>query len=75
MKEKLQQRLQQLKAEYKVDQEVLAELESKQTNLRNTLLRIDGAIQVLEEVLSESNTSDTLGNGVISAEPMNAEVV
>lgn len=33
---------------------MLGDLEAKQANLRETLLRISGAIQVLEEVLSET---------------------
>jgi predicted nuclease with TOPRIM domain len=53
MKDKLEQRLQTLKTEYEAGQKVLAELEAKQTNVRETLLRISGAIQVLEEALSE----------------------
>lgn len=53
MQEKLYQRLQTLKAEYKSGQQVLDELETKQANLRTTLLRISGAIQVLEEMLAE----------------------
>lgn len=61
MKEQLQQRLQQLKAEFESGQKVLADLEIKQTSLRETLLRISGAIQVLEEELkkAESNTITT----------------
>ncbi len=51
MKEKLEQRLQSLKSEYEAGQKMLAELEVKQANLRETLLRISGAIQVLEETL------------------------
>ncbi|NEP50615.1 MAG: hypothetical protein F6K65_18125 [Moorea sp. SIO3C2] len=53
MKEKLEQRLQSLKSEYEAGQKMLAELEVKQANLRETLLRISGAIQVLEETLGE----------------------
>jgi hypothetical protein len=32
-------------------------LEAKQTNVRETLLRIQGAIQVLEEVLAKNNST------------------
>lgn len=53
MKEQLEQRLQSLKAEFDSGQKMLAELEAKQTNLRSTLFRISGAIQVLEEMLAE----------------------
>ncbi len=54
MKQQLEQRLQSLKAEFESGQKMLAELKAKQTNLRETLLRISGAIQVLEELLAES---------------------
>lgn len=55
MKQQLEQRLNQLKAEFESGQKSLAELESQQMNLRNTMLRISGAIQVLEEELAKSN--------------------
>ncbi len=58
MKEQLEQRLQSLKSEFEAGQKMLAELEAKQANLRDTLLRISGAIQVLEEELTNANTSD-----------------
>lgn len=61
MKEKLQQRLQDLKTEFEDGQKILAELEAKQANLRETLLRISGAIQVLEEMLSETPEDQNLG--------------
>ena len=51
MKEKLSQRLDELKAELKAGQQMEAELEAKLVQLRSTLLRISGAIQVLEEML------------------------
>jgi predicted nuclease with TOPRIM domain len=54
MKEKLQERIQMLKTEFEAGQTMLAELEAKEANLRQTLLRIGGAIQVLEEILSET---------------------
>ena len=55
MKQQLEQRLKDLRAEYESGKKALAELESKQMNLRNTLLRIRNAIQVLEEELSKEN--------------------
>ncbi|MEN6489321.1 MAG: hypothetical protein ABFD66_10665 [Smithella sp.] len=52
MRQKLEQRLEQLKAEFEAGQKMLTELEAKQANVRETMLRISGAIQVLEEELS-----------------------
>lgn len=54
MKEQLQHRLQSLKTEYAEGQKVLADLEAKQASVRDALLRISGAIQVLEELTQES---------------------
>ena len=53
MKERLEQRLKSLKAEFDAGQKLLAEYETKQASLRETLLRISGAIQVIEEELNE----------------------
>ncbi len=55
MKERLEKRLNELRSEFESGQKALADLEVKQVNLRNTLLRISGAIQVLEEELGKSN--------------------
>jgi predicted nuclease with TOPRIM domain len=52
MQDKLHQRLQALKGEYEAGQKMLVDLETKQTTLRDTLLRISGAIQVLEELIA-----------------------
>lgn len=54
MKEQLQQRLQKLRTEFESGQRVLAELAAKQANIQNTMLRIQGAIQVLEEELAKA---------------------
>ncbi|MBD1823539.1 hypothetical protein H6F51_13710 [Cyanobacteria bacterium FACHB-DQ100] len=59
MREKMEQRLQQLRNEYETGQKMLVDLEAKQVNLRETLLRIDGAIQVLEEVLETDSTLES----------------
>ena len=55
MKTQLEQRLAELKAEYEAGQKMLADLESRQQNLQETLTRISGAIQVLEEELEKTN--------------------
>jgi hypothetical protein len=48
-----EQRLAALQAEYEAGQKMLAELDGKRTSLANTLLRIEGAMQVLRELLEE----------------------
>jgi hypothetical protein len=53
MHSQIEHRLQQLRSEFEAGQQMLADLEAKQRNLRETLLRISGAIQVLEEMLAE----------------------
>ena len=58
MKVQLEQRLTELRAEYESGQKILkdielklAELEDRKKSLSETLLRISGAIDLLEEVL------------------------
>jgi len=51
MRELLERRLKELQSEFEVGQKMLAELEAKQAHLKSSLLRISGAIQVLEEML------------------------
>ena len=52
-RQQLEQRLKELRAELESGRKILAELENKQMNLRNSLLRISGAIKVIEEELSK----------------------
>ncbi|MFK0735068.1 MAG: hypothetical protein ACFKPT_30890 [Gloeotrichia echinulata GP01] len=59
MKEQLEKRLAELKAEFASGQKVMADLEAKQANLRDTLLRISGAIQILEEEIGKVSTEST----------------
>jgi hypothetical protein len=49
----MQRRLAELQREFDAGQLELQNLERRQTYLRETLLRISGAMQVLEEILSK----------------------
>jgi predicted nuclease with TOPRIM domain len=60
MKEQIKERLEQLKAEYESGQKMLADLETQESNLRTTMLRISGAIQVLEELLAKAEEEENL---------------
>ncbi|MDB9424842.1 hypothetical protein PN437_07975 [Microcystis aeruginosa CS-564/01] len=60
MKEQIKERIEQLKAEYESGQKMLADLETQESNLRTTMLRISGAIQVLEELLSKAEEEENL---------------
>jgi predicted nuclease with TOPRIM domain len=51
MREQLERRLTALRTEFEEGQRVLAGLETRQAALRDTLLRLVGAITVLEEEL------------------------
>ena len=55
MQEQLTNRLKELKAEFEAGQKKLAEIEGQANDLRTTLLRISGAIQVLEEELAKAS--------------------
>ena len=52
MQQRLLERLNALKEEFKRGQEQLSQLEARAQTLRETLLRISGAIHVLEELAS-----------------------
>jgi prefoldin subunit 5 len=49
--ERVEARLKALRQEYETGQKMLADLQSRQLDLQQTLLRISGGIQVLEEML------------------------
>ncbi len=53
MHEQLQARLEQLQKEYELGQARLRELQAEQSHITETLLRIDGAMLVLKELLNE----------------------
>ncbi len=62
MKAQLETRLQQLRDEYQAGVATLDTLKRREDELRATLLRISGAIQVLEEMLADEAPPDTAGS-------------
>jgi hypothetical protein len=50
----LKARLTQLRKEHEAGMQALSDIQCRQADLRATLLRISGAIQVLEELLGET---------------------
>ncbi|MGV8174347.1 MAG: hypothetical protein ACP5OU_01445 [Methanothrix sp.] len=53
MREQLEKRLDELKAEYDQGEKMLSDLDARREQVRQTLFRISGAVQVLEELLKE----------------------
>ena len=80
MKAQLEKRLKELRNEYESGQKILndietalADLEDRKKNLNETLLRISGAIELLEEVLGvESKTSAPGSSGAGEIDPENS---
>jgi hypothetical protein len=62
LRQRLERRLSELKSEYQAGQKMLVDLEARQAELRQTLLRISGAIQVLEELLAPGAPVDAQGS-------------
>jgi predicted nuclease with TOPRIM domain len=57
IREQIQVRLEELKEELETGQAELQRVEMQRTYLRETVLRIDGAVQVLEELLREGEAA------------------
>ncbi len=53
MQDQLEQRLKELSIEFENGKKTLAELDAKRINVQKTMLRISGAIQVLEEEIKK----------------------
>jgi len=58
MQEQVQRRLAELKSEFETGQARLRELERQEAILRETMLRISGAIQVLQELVDGEPASE-----------------
>lgn len=61
MRDQMELRLDELKHEYEAGQKMLADLEQKRMSLEQTMLRISGAIQVLEEMLATDPAAPATG--------------
>jgi len=61
MHEQIQARLEELKKELEAGQSELQKVESQRTYLRETILRISGAVQVLEELLAQRQPAEQNG--------------
>lgn len=66
MREHVQVRLELLRKELEKGQFELQKIENQRTYLHETILRIHGAIQVLEELLAEGKSAEQ--NGAINAD-------
>ncbi|MFY1637200.1 hypothetical protein ACN27F_28670 [Solwaraspora sp. WMMB335] len=70
MRERLEKRVSELETELHAGQQMLAELEAKRADIQQTLLRITGAIQVLNELLAaEPRTGPVAADGTGPASP------
>jgi len=74
MTEQALTRLAELQREYEVGQRRLQELVAQEVAIRETLLRISGAIQVLGELTGQSASSPAAAAGPPSGEPGEAAV-
>jgi len=59
MKGQLENRVKELKSQLESGEKMMEELDTKRTNLGYTILRISGAIQVLEEMIEKSDENNT----------------
>jgi len=57
VRDQIEKRLSELKIEFEEGQKTLYDLDSRRENLRQTLLRISGAVQILEELLKEEGAA------------------
>jgi hypothetical protein len=68
MRSNLEKRLLELRTELSRGQQHLDSLERQRQDVRDTLLRISGAVQVLEELLQADNAMDQVFRSPESAE-------
>lgn len=61
MREQLEKRLEELRAEFEKGKATLQELEAKTSSVREMMLRLSGAIQVLQEELERESPANAEG--------------
>jgi prefoldin subunit 5 len=69
MKEQITERLKTLEAEAEAGQKMLAEFDARRAALTTTLLRIEGAIQVLKELSNGAESDETVSAGPNGSSP------
>jgi len=69
----VQTRLEDLKKELETGQAELQQVDRQRAYLRETILRISGAIQVLEEMLAEQQSSEHNAAGPVETQPAAAQ--
>jgi hypothetical protein len=74
MRDRLQTRLGELKKEFVTGQARLQEVEKQQMYLRETMLRISGAIQMLEELLADGASVEQNGTHSDEKHPLSDQV-
>ncbi len=66
MREQMEERLRTLQLEFNAGQEILTDLETRQTDVRTTLVRMSGAIQILVELLTQPKASAEVNSDAVS---------
>jgi prefoldin subunit 5 len=69
MRDQITERLKALEAEAEAGQKMLAELDARRAALTTTLLRIEGAIQVLKELSNGAESDETVSAGPNGSSP------
>jgi len=72
LRDEIQSRLAILKREFETGQARLREVEKQESSLRETLLRISGAIQVLDELLTQDKEAPPKEVGEMERVPRKA---
>lgn len=67
MHEMIEARLAELRQERERGEEMMADLQARQAALRETLLRISGAIQVLEEIARSESENEPAASAPLPA--------